>query len=68
MSRRRSIDERVRLDEKILLSIPETGQILSMGTQNAQKLATEAGAIVRVKSRIFVNREILQEYANDIAE
>mgnify|MGYP001230968824 CR=1 FL=1 len=68
MARKRTVDDRVRLDEMKALNREQLADYLSIGTQNATKLAEEAGAIIRVGKRVLFNRSLIDEYIDEISE
>ena len=68
MGRKRTVDERVRLDEMKALNREQLADYLSIGTQNATKIAEEAEAIIRVGKRVLFNRSLIDEYIDEISE
>lgn len=69
MGAKRTVDERVRLDEKALLDRNELSQYLSIGLNNANEVGIQANAIVRIgKTRVLYRREAIDDYLEEISE
>lgn len=68
MGRKRTVNERVRLDEMKALNREQLADYLSLGTQNATKLAEEAGAVIRIGKRVLFNRDLVNQYIDEISE
>lgn len=68
MGRKRTVDERVRLDEMKALNREQLADYLSLGTQSATKLAEEAGAVIRIGKRVLFNRDLVNQYIDEISE
>ena len=56
------IKERVRSRGKKFVSYQEGAELYSLGLHTFQELAKEANAIYRVKTRVLVNTELIDEY------
>ena len=68
MGRKRTVDERVRLDEMKALNREQLADYLSIGTQSATKIAEEAGAVIRIGKRVLFNRDLVNQYIDEISE
>jgi hypothetical protein len=56
------IKERVRARGKKFVSYKEGAELYSLGLHTFQQIAKDAKAIYRVKSRVLINTEIVDEY------
>lgn len=54
-------------DNKITVNLKELQTMLSLGRHSADKIGTEAGAVVRIGKRKVYNVEKIQNYINSIA-
>lgn len=68
MARKKTVNERVRLDEMKALNREQLADYLSLGTQNATKLAEEAGAVIRIGKRVLFNRDLVDRFIDEISE
>ena len=56
------IQESVRARGKKFVSYKEGAELYSLGLHTFQQIARDANAIYKVKSRVLVNTEIVDEY------
>lgn len=59
------LKERVALNEKRLLAIPEFQLYASIGRNNALKLAKESGAEIRIGRRLLIDRVKFDQWCSD---
>ena len=64
MRKRKDID--IPLNEKALLSMEDLMAYTSSGYPTARKLAEEAGATVKLGTRVLFKREKIDEYLSSI--
>lgn len=69
--RQQTIDElekMVRTRGKKFVSLQEGALLYSLGLHNFQNIAREAGAIYKVRRRVLVNTELVDEYLETFRE
>ncbi len=58
----------IPISDRLLVSIPDFAAYCSSGRYTAEKIAAQAGAVVFIGGRKFVNMGIAREFLKDIAE
>lgn len=58
----------VPISDRLLVSIPDFAAYCSSGRYTAEKIAAQAGAVVFIGGRKFVNMGIARKFLEDIAE
>jgi hypothetical protein len=64
---RRTQKSHIPISGRLLVSVPEFAEYCSCGRFTADKIAAEAGAVIFIGSRKFVNLQKVQGYLDAIA-